>query len=164
MTFFLFNFCLNLVPLTIQTVIFQTGTFWISILACFCFNEPIIPLELVAMLICFAAMFIITASSTTGDEENNEGIYTRESLVLGYSLVFVCSWFFAINNVLVRVLKHVHPGVLMFWHGALGLLLALVGVAITAWTNGEGTAGVSLMNYDRGEYTLILSATLFDTL
>jgi len=168
MTFFLFNFCLNLVPLTIQTVLFQTGTFWISILACACFAEPIIPIELVAMIICFGAMVTITVASTSSDDEGEEGITTdsltsNNTLLLGYSLVFVCAWFYAINCVLARVLKNVHPGVLMFWHGVLGLLLALAGVAITA-TFDESTDGFSIFNYDSHVYILMISATLFDTL
>ena len=166
MTFFLFNFCLKLVPLTLQTVLFQTGTFWISILACACFAEPIIPLELLSMLICFGAMVTITVSSTASGE-TDEGITQNESnsnssLLLGYALVFVCAWFYAINCVLARVLRAVHPGVMMFWHGVLGLLLAFVGIAITAWLSDD--AGLTILNYDRKVYILMLCATLFDTL
>ena len=166
MTFFLFNFCLNLVPLTMQTVLFQTGTFWISILACVCFAEPIFPLELLSMLICFAAMVIITVSDTANSIEDDEGITQDDQvegtkLVLGYILVFICAWCYAINCVLARALRAVHPGVMMFWHGVLGLILAIMGIAAQAWVSG---AGLSILNYDRQVYIYMLCATLFDTL
>ena len=146
MTFFLFNLCLNLVPLTMQTVLFQTGTFWISILACVCFAEPIFPLELLSMLICFAAMVTMTVSSTAKSIEDDEGstqdiqdIQGQSSkLVLGYTLVFVCAWCYAINCILARALKAVHPGVMMFWHGVLGLILASLGIAAQAWIGEAG--------------------------
>ena len=81
--------------------------------------------------------------------------------MLGYTLVFVCAWFYAINCVLARVLKAVHPGVMMFWHGVLGLILAFMGIAISAWISG---AGLTILNYDSEVYILMLCATLFDTL
>lgn len=119
------------------------------------------------MLICFVAMVAITVFSTSSINESEAGItaedsqHTSEQLMLGYALVFVCAWFYAINCVLARVLKSVHPGVMMFWHGVLGLILAFFGIAITAWVNDEG---LSILNYDREVYILMICATLFDTL
>lgn len=62
--FFLINFTLNLVPLTYQIILFQTGTFWTSILAFCVFSEPIVRFEIIAMIICFAGMLTITLGST----------------------------------------------------------------------------------------------------
>ena len=45
-------------------IIFQTGTFYISIIAYFAFNEKMIPCEVIAMLICFAGMVTVTVSGT----------------------------------------------------------------------------------------------------
>ena len=47
-------------PLTFQIIIFQTGTFWISIIAHFAFNEKIAPVEIIAMVICFAIMVTVS--------------------------------------------------------------------------------------------------------
>ena len=60
LTFCLFNFSLSLMPLTFQIIIFQTGTFWISIIAHFAFNEKIAPVEIIAMVICFANMVTVS--------------------------------------------------------------------------------------------------------
>ena len=114
-------------------------------------------------------MVTITVSSSTSSDEDlatSQGAVDGEShsdtkLMLGYALVFVCSWFYAINCVLARVLKNVHPGIMMFWHGVLGLILAFAGVAITSLVSDDG---LTILNYDREVYILMLSATLFDTL
>ena len=49
-------------------------TFWVSILAYFSLGEKIIPIELVAMAICFAGMVTITLSgkNQTDDEMAEE--------------------------------------------------------------------------------------------
>lgn len=55
-------------------IIFQTGTFWISLIAYFAFNEKIIPVEIIAMLICFAGMVTVTVSgSKNANEVGAEG-------------------------------------------------------------------------------------------
>ena len=53
-------------------IIFQTGSFWTSILAWCIFKEPLYPIEMLAMVVCFAAMVTITlsgAKQATGDNE-----------------------------------------------------------------------------------------------
>ena len=71
-SFLLFNYCLSLVPLTLQIVIFRTSTFWTSILAFFVFREKIIPFEILSMLICFAAMVTMTVAGARGGDEPSE--------------------------------------------------------------------------------------------
>ena len=87
-------------PLTFQMIIFQTGTFWISIIAFFAFNEKIIPVEIIAMLICFAGMVTVTvtgsrnanASEPEGATDESAANYSSSQLILGYSLIVVASW------------------------------------------------------------------------
>mmetsp|Transcript_23104 Transcript_23104/g.30760 ORF Transcript_23104/g.30760 Transcript_23104/m.30760 type:complete len:92 (-) Transcript_23104:461-736(-) len=90
------------------------------------------------MIICFAMMLTITLSSSgqgedaaDGEVSNKGANYSSSQLMLGYALVFICAWTYAINCVLVRALNFMHSSVLMFWHGILGLLLAVIAVAIT---------------------------------
>ena len=73
LTFFLFNFCLNLIPLTFQLIIFQTQTFWASILAYCAFSEKMIPLEIIAMFVCFSATITITVTGTKNATTDEEG-------------------------------------------------------------------------------------------
>ena len=89
------------------------------------------------MVICFGGMVTITLSgakraSNEASEisvESGDG-YTSESLILGYSLIFLCSWIYASNCVLNRALKHVHHAIVMFWHGICGISLAIIAVLI----------------------------------
>ena len=116
------------------------------------------------MVVCFAGMITITLSgaknaSTTAPDEVN---YSSSQLTLGYSLVFLTSWVYASNCILNRALKGVHHAVVMFWHGVLGLTLALTGVFIDAYIN--PVEGIRIFNYDTKVYMLMLAATLFDSI
>ena len=74
-------------------IIAQTGTFWTSILAYCVFVEPIFPVEIIAMVICFAGTVTITMSSVNEtSDETTTGNYTTEQQIVGYSLIFLVSW------------------------------------------------------------------------
>ena len=84
-------------------------------------------------------MVALTIAGTQTEQESSTSIdteapakhtYSSESLVLGYSLIFVVSWIYAANCVLNRSLKSVHHAVVMFWHGTLGITIAVIGVCI----------------------------------
>lgn len=138
--FFLFNYCLMLIPLTFQIIVFQTGCFWTSILAWVVFRETLLPLEIIAMVVCFAGMVTITLSGANQAQqdstaESQVNHYSSQNLILGYSLIFLVSWIYAANCVLNRSLKSVHHAVVMWWHGALGITLALVAMIIDYFVN-----------------------------
>ena len=60
--------------MTFLTIIYQTCTFWTSILAFCVFGERMIPLELIAMVICFVCMITITfLGSKQADEDSDLG-------------------------------------------------------------------------------------------
>lgn len=154
-------------------IIFQTGTFWTSILAYCCFSEKMIPLELIAMAICFAGMITITVSGSkqavneesTGVIDEDTAFYSSSQLILGYSLVFITAWVYAANCVLNRALKGINSGVIMFWHGVLGIILASIAVSVDFGVSDAGTGnGVQLFHYSSDVYVLIVAAMLFDTL
>ena len=169
MAFFMFNTCLMLIPLTFQMIIFQTASFWTSILAYFIFKEPLLPFEMIAMVICFSGMITITLSgSSAAAEDDAEGQvadaddsgYTSKSLIIGYSLIFVTSWVYASNCILNRALKGMHHSVIMFWHGICGLSIALTFVTIEAIINGR----MRIFHYDSTVYWLMLGGTTFDSM
>ena len=62
-----------MIPLTFAMVIFQSSSFWTSLLACCIFKEPLFMVEMIAMVVCFGGMVTITLSgakasaSTEGD-------------------------------------------------------------------------------------------------
>ena len=91
-----------------------------------------LPIEIVAMILCFGGMVTLTLSGTKNaddaaeiSEDDGKHTYSNESLMLGYSLIFLVSWIYASNCVLNRSLKTVHHAIILFWHGVLGITLAL---------------------------------------
>ena len=161
--FLTFNFCLSLVPLTIQMIIFQTMTFWVSVLAFLSFGEKIIPLELMAMFVCFGAMVTITCTGSKKDAASSN--YESAELIVGYILMFVCSWVIAACTVLCRALKEINIAVIMFWHGVMGLSIAIICIGIDYAVNRVGSGeGLQLFNYSKEVYLLLLAATLGDTI
>ena len=134
-----------------------------SILAYCAFKEPIYIIELLSMVCCFGGMVTITLSGAKSDERN----YTTESLMLGYSLVFLCSWIYAGNCVLNRALKQVHHSIIMFYHGLLGLSVATVVVLSESMILAKSESdyqGMRILNYEGNLYWIILGAILFDSL
>ena len=85
-------------------------------------------------------------------------------MILGYSLIFVLTWIFAANCVLNRALKGINSGVIMFWHGIIGILFALIAVGVSYFIDSEPGSGLSILNYSAEVYGLIIAATLCDTL
>ena len=154
-------------PMTFVMIIFTSGSFWTSILAYCAFREPILPVEIIGMVICFACMVTITLSGTANADKEDEIVetdsdvqtFSREQLTLGYALIFLQSWIFASNCVLNRALKPIHHAIVMFWHGALGMTLATLGVFSQALVT-EGP--IRFFHYDSRMYGLLLSATFFD--
>ena len=151
-------------------ILFQTGTFWTSILAFIVFAEPLIPLEVVAMIVCFACMVTMTLVGSNNASEadddtalvvDDEAAYSKNNLILGYGLIFITSWIYASNCILNRALKNVHHAILMFWHAIIGLTIASVAVLIEAAVVGDG---IRIFHYDSSIYLLLLGAALFDTI
>lgn len=166
--FFLFNLCLNLIPLTFQMIIFQTGSFWTSILAFIFFKEMLLPVEIGAMIVCFGAMITMTLTSAKYSASQDDGTddvagYSKTQMAIGYPLIFIVSWIYASNCVLNRALKDVHHAILMFWHGVLGIVLAVSGVLIEAIFVQNPEGGLRIFHYSGAVYALMLGATLFDS-
>ena len=154
-------------------IIFQTGTFYISIIAYFAFNEKMIPCEVIAMLVCFAGMVTVTVSGTKNAGGSSSGEvadasyanYSRTQLIVGYSLVIVASWVFAACATLCRALKDISSGIIMFWHGILGFTLATIAILVEYFVSDYGKdQGMHLFNMSSYALVLLLAATVFDTM
>lgn len=58
--FYMVSLAMN--PLIIQMVIFQTSPFWAGILGLLINKEPMMRIEYIAMVICFAGVIVIAFS------------------------------------------------------------------------------------------------------
>ena len=94
------------------------------------------------MFICFAAMTTMTISGSNNAKDDAAGEmynYTREQLITGYILVIFLSFLWAINCTLNRALKGIHSGIIMFWHGVLGIIMAIIAIVIDYAVKDAGT-------------------------
>ena len=83
-----------MVPISLAMICWQTSPFWISIIARFWLKEPIIYLELLGMLICFAMVSLIAFQASKEDEkalENEEEDSNKGHEFLGIMLVIVAA-------------------------------------------------------------------------
>ena len=100
------------------------------------FAEPLLPIEMIGMLICFAGMVTITLGGNkeevVAEVDQTGGVSKKE--MIGYILIFGTSWCMATCNVLNRALKATHSSVIMFWHGILGLVFAFSGITFVELT------------------------------
>ena len=62
----------TLIPITINQTLANTAPFWAAIFAHFLVNEGIRKIEIVAMIISFGAVCLITWSSSSGDEKGEK--------------------------------------------------------------------------------------------
>ena len=62
-TVLLINWSLELIPFSLMVILFQTTPFWTSVLSFFVNKEPIFPVDLVGMILCFVAVLIIATNN-----------------------------------------------------------------------------------------------------
>ena len=151
-------------------IIITSSSFWTSILAFLTFKDPLLPVELIGMVVCFGGMVTLTLSGAKSSEGSEEYVVdppleetesASNQLIIGYCLAFVCSWIASTNCILNRALSHVDSAVVMFWYGVGGLILAIAAVSIEAAIT-EGP--MHIFHCDTRVYLLMLGAVLFDTL
>ena len=58
----LINASLELIPFSLLIILYQTNPFWTSVLSFFFNNEPILPVELIGMILCFVAVVVIATN------------------------------------------------------------------------------------------------------
>lgn len=154
-----FQFCLLLLPLSLQMILFQTSPFWAGILGWFINGEKIMRLDYIGMIICFGGVLAITFSKhseTTDTDEIDDGSSTR---LYGIALAFAIAWFFAGCGVLNRSLKNLHFSMVLFYHAATGIVLAVTFILLEHWITGN-----PFRIYTARQYGMILACCVFDFL
>ena len=118
MSFLIFTFNLQLIPITLIIIFFQTNPLWSAILGYLINGEKVSSIELFAMLLSFAGViFIAVARSTNETEQESQvplapessSILTGSSAVyLGVILTLCHAWLFSGVGVISRRLQRVH--------------------------------------------------------
>ena len=95
-----------MIPLVAQITIFNTATFWATLLGWCFLRETISLFEAIAMVVSFGGVCIIATSkqimvessaSIIEDEDNVSG-----AIILGSGLMFVTAWAYASVSILTR--------------------------------------------------------------
>ena len=91
-------YAVPLVPLVVLNTIMNTAPFWASIIGWFFLNESIAPFEIVAMVLSFGGVVLITmANNVKGNEiedtsEEELPSNTLNMNIIGAIVIFFVSW------------------------------------------------------------------------
>mmetsp|Transcript_12050 Transcript_12050/g.15385 ORF Transcript_12050/g.15385 Transcript_12050/m.15385 type:complete len:195 (-) Transcript_12050:395-979(-) len=153
-------FALPLVPLIVQSTIFNTAPFWASILGCFVLGELITRFELFAMVLSFGGILCICFSaqknSSGAEIEAAEGASPAAleaaeadsgNQLLGEAIVLVVSWCFAGVTILTRKMQKLHFTIVLFYQSCLAIPVTLFLIFGEAWANDHA---VRLSSYTMG--------------
>ena len=66
--FLILNLAVPITPLSLIMVIWSTSPFFVSIIAFFMLSEPVYPLEILAMAVCFSAVVVIAFQAGETDD------------------------------------------------------------------------------------------------
>ena len=132
--FILFYYCIQLIPITLHMVVFQTSPVWTSIVAVLFLKEKLMKFEYVAMVLSFGGV-IFVAFASTGAMTNADS--SSQQTVLGICLAFVMAWFVTFINLFNRMMSDVPWHVVMFCHSLLGFITPTVIVSVEAMIVGD---------------------------
>ena len=76
--------------------------------------------------------------------------------------MFFTSGVFACNAILNRALKMVSPNIIMFYHGIIGISIALVAILSEAWFIQRDTSEIRLYSQDIHITWLLIAASVLD--
>ena len=152
--FVLLNMAVSLAPISLVMVLWQTSPFWISILSFLVLREPIVCLEIVSMIVCFAAVALIASQAEQDDDVKTD------NATLGYILALTCAFLYAILAVSSRGLRDVPTPIVGFWHTVGGLIGTSLFICIEAAVVGEG---FRLANYTLRMYLIAAVGSVFDS-
>lgn len=128
-------------------------------------KEPLILQELLGIIVCFAAVTVITtqgAKERRADKvnETNDCVWQVSPLLI-VAICMLASWSGAIQAILNRKLKLVPTNVIIFYHGLLGFILFGCFILIEAAITGDG---FRFADYTGRQFGILTCCTLIDYL
>ena len=126
-------------------------------------REEILLIEIFGMIICFGAFITITCYADEDQSEeaksSNDNSIGFGSHVLGIILIFLCSWLVSANFVTNRMLKGIDIYAVMFFHGLLGLFLALCYLIEDGLQRNDFFI---ILNYSLMQYSIVIFSCVLD--
>ena len=133
-TFAMFNIGVQMIPISLFVIIFNTNTFWISLLGLLVNREPIVRVELIGMVICFSrvAMLGLTSGNTETDEADS-----HSNCPFGILIGLLAALIFSISSITTRRLKEVPTSAVTFYHSLTGFTVMTIYLLIEWSMKGE---------------------------
>ena len=152
---------LKYIPITTFTVIFSTNPFITTLLASCFFSLTVSPIEIVAMIVCFAC--VVTVVSAKGD--TTEAIETTSLLepLFGMVLAFAPAIAYSIQGLLAYKMRPLHFTVQLFYV-ALGFILVSICTSIFQLLFQGTTDFLHLDNEQLGFLIIIAFGMCFENL
>lgn len=134
------------------------------------FGEPMTPLDIMGLVICFACVVTITLAGTkdisaTGFAIQEKDKVSRAGEVFGFVLMIINSWVYAFNCILNRGLKTVPWPIIIFTSGVFGFCLgSFILIVEHVFFSPGHTGGLRFFNYNSTQYMYLIGAMFCDTL
>jgi drug/metabolite transporter (DMT)-like permease len=149
-----------MLPVFVYTVLFQTSSFWISLMGFLINREKIIPLELVGMVVCFICVAVISQTGAPGDVSVEEGIEPSTSLA-GVFAALSASFVYASSCISNRPLGDLPYQLIMFWGSLIAIFIWITVYSVDLFANG---GPLTLLNHSSKTYWTLLGTLTFDVL
>ena len=154
-TFAMFNIGVAMIPITLFVIVFNTNTFWISLLGLLVNGEPIVKVELLGMIVCFSLVAILGITSGKSEEAQ---INSNANYPFGILVGLLAALIFAITSITTRRLKEIPTSALTFYHSLMGITVMTI-ILLTEWNY---TSELHLATYTQRQILLMCGASFFD--
>ena len=119
-------FAIQLLPISMMTIVQNTQAFWTVLLGWMINNEKFHRVEAVGILACFSGVLMMAVSedpaAEEGTQQNTYGSFAR---LIGVLVMVFVAFNDGLTFVMARTMKQIHFSVMMFWFSAIGLVLIL---------------------------------------
>ena len=146
---------IKFVPLVIVNILYNTAPFWTCILAWCLIGEKLSSLQILALVVSFFGICLVSLSSSMAEEEDEASTFSQESTwLIGCICILITAWTYAGVSVYTRRMQNVPFSVLLFYLGVLSFtvaLLIIIGESLLFWQP------LRLLNYDQSQYIPLIS-------
>jgi len=154
-TFVLGTWALTIIPLSLQTILFNLNPFWCSILGYLINGEKVARLEYICMAVAFLGVIgICFGADKTETDATSVAVGTT---ILGIVVAFASSWTLASSNILNRIIKDIHFTVVMTYHTMIGTTATFIPTALVCLLTHQ-----TFLSYSSSQWGLMMLGGLFE--
>lgn len=119
-------YSIEILPLFIFQIIYNTSPFWTGILAYIFVKEDISKIQIFCMFGCFVGVVFLSVSKSNLFKQED----VNNKFVFGLLMVFITAWAHSAQAVITRKLKEVHFSLMMFYYGSFATSILFIYVVL----------------------------------